>query len=61
MYEAFSELLAFAEKTGEVKEVIFYANDGPYHRRGADISGITADGDEFAVSLNFKKAAADAD
>lgn len=61
MYESFSELLTFAEKVGEIKEVTFHADDGPYCRRGADISGITDDGDEFTVSLDFKKVSTDAE
>ena len=61
MYEAFSELLTFAEKVGEIKEVRFHAKDASYYHRGAEISGITTDGEEFTVSMSFKKVSADAD
>lgn len=61
MYEAFSELLTFSEKVGEIKEVRFFAEDGPYHNRSAEISGITSDGEEFTVSMDFKKVSANAD
>ena len=57
MYEAFTELLNFAEKVGEIEKARFYAKDGDYFFKGAEISGVTSDGEEFTVELSYERKA----
>ena len=60
MYETFQTLLRLASSIGEIKNVEFNADHGDFHRKGIWISGVTAEGEKFTVSLECLKVSADA-
>ncbi len=60
MYETFQSLLRLAITMGEIQNAEFNAEHGEFRRKGIWITGTTAEGEKFTVSLECEKVNADA-
>ena len=60
MYETFQSLLRLAITMGEIQNAEFHAEHGEYRDKGVRITGITAEGEKFTVSLECERVKADA-